>query len=473
MTGMLLLAAGLATLSPIQESLTPDPTWSPRSASGSARAFHLDSEILSERRRVFVSLPPSHDRVDRDYPLIIVLDGESVSGPIIEAAAALARAGHAPEAVIVGVENTNRLRDLSPPGLDVSGNQGSGRADLFTRFLVEELRPAMDAAFRAAGPVVLVGHSSGGLFAHYALVEAPDPFASILSLDAPMHLEEGALAERIRTEEGLATTPVRLVSVEARFGWRDADWNALRERAADGWQLRRERLDGESHNSMVWPGSYRGLRALFDDYSTVGSSDASAVDRLGEIDASVWAEAGVPPPQPLLVEAAEDLLESLDLERAEGTIRRLAAAYGESGTVADLQGRLEAARSESLEGPTAAEMQATPFASADAAAPLVGEWRTCGGAQGPPVTMSVRIVDGRPGGEIRVGEAPPMEIEYLTANGATFHVGYMNRMRPRGMLVYEGVVRGDVFEGDFHLRGVVFRLPDGRPVPVTPFCFER
>jgi len=72
-----------------------------------------------------------------------------------------------------------------------------------------------------------------------------------------------------------------------------------------------------------------------------------------------------------------------------------------------------------------------------------------------------------------VGSTPPRVIEYLAVTDSTLQVGYMNGMRPRGMLVYEGWVSGDVFEGEFVLRGVVFRLPGGRELPRTTFRLQR
>jgi len=105
--------------------LRGDPDWALHVAGAGARAYTLPSQVLGEERRVYVHLPPSHSRTDRPYPVILVLDGEAIFGSAVQAAAALASAGHMPEAVIVGVENTDRLRDLAPPGIPVSGNDGT------------------------------------------------------------------------------------------------------------------------------------------------------------------------------------------------------------------------------------------------------------------------------------------------------------------------------------------------------------
>lgn len=138
-----------------------------------ARAYVLHSKVLGEDRQVEVVLPPSHRATDRAYPLVLVFDGESILGSIAASANVLGSVGHMPEVVVVGARNTDRLRDLSPPGVAVSGNDGSGRADVFVRFLVEELIPTLASEFRASGPITLVGHSSGGLFVHFAALTQP------------------------------------------------------------------------------------------------------------------------------------------------------------------------------------------------------------------------------------------------------------------------------------------------------------
>ena len=107
----------------------------------------------------------------------------------------------------------------------------------------------------------------------------------------------------------------------------------------------------------------------------------------------------------------------------------------------------------------------------------MGRWRgytqPVGAANRSELGLTVRIEDGVPVGTFTFAQGPGHDIEYLVASEDGFDVGYMNRMRPRGLLVYEGTIRDDVFEGMFVLRGVVFRMPDGRPPPEFRFRLER
>ena len=450
-----------------------------------ATRWQLRSTTLGEDRAVRVLLPESHARTTRPYPLLLVLDGEAILFDVAEAARTLAEAGHMPEVVVVGIENTDRIRDLSPPGVPVSGNDGRGRSDAFVRFLRDELQPALSERFRASGPIWLVGHSSGGLFVHWAV--EPEWAVGVLSLDAPVHLGDGAVARRLLAlTEAAVSRPVRLVSMEARFGWPDELWARLVDAAPDTWLLVRERLGAETHGSVVAPGSYRGLQALFRDYSVVGDRALPPAERLARFDDRVArgqtggapedADA-LPPPAALLREVASDRIAVLDLGAARDAVGRLERGYGADAASAELRARLAAADPDALQGPTLEELQGTPMARPDEVQGLVGEWRgvltTDGRSSRDPLSLSLRVVADSVVADISVGGAPPRSADYLMVDGSTVHVGYMNGMNPRGMLLYEGSVDGDVFEGRFELRGVVFRMPDGRPLPVTRFRLER
>ncbi|NNF13423.1 MAG: hypothetical protein HKN72_09375 [Gemmatimonadetes bacterium] len=438
-------------------------------------AFTIESAALGEDRRIRVTLPESHERTNRGYPLVVVLDGESLHDPVVRAARALVTAGHMPEAVMVGIENTDRVRDFSPPGLAVSGNDGTGRADLFSDFLELELRPALEATFRASGPVVIVGHSAGALFAHYAAARRPALFGNVVSLDAPMHLGGGALAAELL--EGGREGRLRIVSLEARFGWPSELWTRFTASAPARWQLYRASMDGETHQSIVWPGAYDGLRQLFAEYSPTTSTAESAATRLAHFDASQPFGPTAPPPEFLLRQAVQDLVEARELEGAQEALGRLRNAYGDSAEATRLQAAIERADPDDLEGPPIEVLRETPMASADEAREAFGRWEGYtqqeGSSSRTPLVITIREEGDGAGGEIAAGGAPARAIEYLAVDGSQVHVGNMNGMRPRGMLMYEGKISGDVFEGSFLLRGVVFRLPDGSPLPTVHFRLER
>lgn len=140
----------------------------------------LTSSVLSEVREFTVRLPASYARErQRRYPVVYVLDGPPLDAQTAAGAAALARAGDAPELIVVGIPNmerSGRARDFLPPFLSFSRRDGTpftGGADRFLQFLTRELVPRIERDYRVARPRLLVGHSLGAIFVCYSLTAAP------------------------------------------------------------------------------------------------------------------------------------------------------------------------------------------------------------------------------------------------------------------------------------------------------------
>jgi hypothetical protein len=91
--------------------------------------------------------------------------------------------------------------------------------------------------------------------------------------------------------------------------------------------------------------------------------------------------------------------------------------------------------------------------------------------------LRIRLVNGRVEGETVQRPAPGAELvqkwTYLqvTPNGITF--GYINGMRPRGMLLFEATRRGDTLAGDMRFAGITVRGPDGEALPTIHFEYRR
>ena len=128
-------------------TLEPDTGRTTRASLGAeGLAYRIESKILGETRTINLALPRSFADTgpERRYPVAVVLDGEADLPAAAAVAAELAARGQIPEMVLVAIENTDRLRDLTPPGLSVSG---SSRHEGGDRFLV---LAAEQRGFRAA-----------------------------------------------------------------------------------------------------------------------------------------------------------------------------------------------------------------------------------------------------------------------------------------------------------------------------------
>src|SRR5215813_1626122 len=337
------LGLGTANAQPNQTNRTPSliPESArnvPASRGGNALSFQISSSILKETRRILVVLPESYSRTaaERRYPVTVIVDGEYLIAPIAAVSDELSRNGQIPESVIVGIENVGgadwlasnkkRVYDLTPPGLSVSGSSRNEGGDRFLDFIEQELLPALDRQFRTAAPRAFVGVSSGGILATYAAATRPT-YRAVVSLDAPVHLDNNWLAKKLTERAAAPFAPVRYASLEAKFGWLDAAWNALVAKAPASWSLYREKFKLEGHETMQMLGAYLGLRQVFKDYSRFAAPESPTTSILpyyAKVGASLGAS--VLPPKKLLQNVVEDLLMegrgAGGVQHARGRIRR-------------------------------------------------------------------------------------------------------------------------------------------------------
>ncbi len=153
-------------------------------------------------RNVDVWLPPGYDGKTR-CPVIYMHDGQMLfdgritwnktSWNMAETAADLIRRGRIPETIIVGIWSigSTRQSEYFPEKVlpfvpqaardkfirvDLSGKP---QADNYLRFMVEELKPAIDAKYATLPDrdhTIVMGSSMGGIISLYALCEYPAVF---------------------------------------------------------------------------------------------------------------------------------------------------------------------------------------------------------------------------------------------------------------------------------------------------------
>ena len=156
--------------------------------------FDMASDITGRTYRIFV-FKPAAPPPPSGYPVVVATDGNMMFPFAASLSATMALTG-GQAALVVGVGYPAedfltpfvlRTRDLTPPtpmsaiprssGLPPLTPENSGGSEDFYRFLVEELRPAIAAAYPVnADDQTLYGHSLGGLFALGALFNHPDSF---------------------------------------------------------------------------------------------------------------------------------------------------------------------------------------------------------------------------------------------------------------------------------------------------------
>jgi predicted alpha/beta superfamily hydrolase len=136
----------------------------------------VSTNLNGERRYYRVYLPRGYDQhPTKRYPLVIFHDGQNIfeSGAFGSWNAAptittLQQSGQMREVIALGVDNgPNRLTDYLPPD---DNSLGQGKADKYTRFVLNELKPIIDAQYRTLttpSTTGSIGSSMGGVVSLY------------------------------------------------------------------------------------------------------------------------------------------------------------------------------------------------------------------------------------------------------------------------------------------------------------------
>lgn len=168
----------------------------------------LYSQILNEPRTIHIQLPDSYNPdSNQKYPVAFVLDGE-VFLPTVSDVQNYYSGGFTPEMVIVGISNDkNRLRDLTTSTITtmygMPFNNENGKAENFSEFIEKELIPFIEKKYPVTNYRTLIGHSYGGLFTVYTLVNKPGLFANYLAIDPSLDWDNQKL---LKEAQGLIAT---------------------------------------------------------------------------------------------------------------------------------------------------------------------------------------------------------------------------------------------------------------------------
>ena len=252
-----------------------------RGVTGEVRKLSVETDLVAPRD-VEVWLPPSYaDDPDRRYPVLYMHDGQNVFDPeqsaysgwdwgVDEALTALGI-----EVIVVAPHSIDRTRNLDyfP---QKAGKADADRyrrdfgsfdtrtlnADNYLRYLVEEVKPRIDADFRTLpgqDNTFVMGSSMGGLISLYAISEYPHVFGGAGMVSTHFPLADGALVDWF---SGQLPDP-KTHRLYFDYGTNTLDWNyegfqdrmdAAVERAGyvrgENWTTRK--FEGHDHSERAW-----------------------------------------------------------------------------------------------------------------------------------------------------------------------------------------------------------------------------
>jgi predicted alpha/beta superfamily hydrolase len=144
----------------------------------------ISSEVLGEKRLLQIGLPRGYEQSEKRYPVLFRLDGEMVflqTLATLETLVYLEQARGVPEMIVVGIPNTDRGGDMLPAQSQYAPKNRADSAR-FLRFLRQEVIPFMASNYRTTDTRILVGQSTSGFFAWWAMLRDPKLFRAVVAI---------------------------------------------------------------------------------------------------------------------------------------------------------------------------------------------------------------------------------------------------------------------------------------------------
>ena len=140
------------------------------------------SKYLNEKRAIEIQLPRSYEiEVDKNYPLMIVLDGDYMFNIVSGSVDYLSYWGDIPENLVVGInQKDTRFQDSSV--FDNINYTPISSTASFYDFIVNELIPYFSKNYRVSNFKVIVGQERTANFANFFLLKNDPQIRGVISI---------------------------------------------------------------------------------------------------------------------------------------------------------------------------------------------------------------------------------------------------------------------------------------------------
>ena len=236
--------------------------------------YTIQSEALGEKRRINVYAPAEYAAsADARLPVLYMPDG-GLGEDFLHIAGLLqisALNGTMRPFLLVGIENTQRRRDLTGPTENAEDRaiaSATGGSAAFRRFIRTELMPFIDARYRTSGEKAIVGESLAGIFVVETLLLEPDLFDTYIAFDPSLWWNNAKLLEVAATHDSNPSPAARTLYLAssgepelARLATRLA--GLLNEHGGSALTVHYAPMPDETHSSIYHPAALRAFREIF------------------------------------------------------------------------------------------------------------------------------------------------------------------------------------------------------------------
>ncbi len=148
----------------------------------------IKSNYLKEDRIINIWTPPNHDKSNDSLPVLYMADGgiKEDFPHIANTLDTLIKQNKIPKIILVGIENTQRKRDLTgPTAVDEDRKIAPevGKSQNFRDFIKNEVMTEIAKRYRTTKKKGIIGESLSGFFVVETLQLAPEMFDFYIAMD--------------------------------------------------------------------------------------------------------------------------------------------------------------------------------------------------------------------------------------------------------------------------------------------------
>ncbi len=243
----------------------------------------ITSKYNNQKYQIKISYPKSYFKVkEKRYPVLYIIDAETNFGGVSYIVQRLIKDKLIPEILVVGIAyNTDydnfyklRSRDLTPVE-DKELKMGNktvhptGGAPKFSDFLEFELFPFIDKKYRIKKEDrAIYGHSYGGLYGSYTLLDRPHLFNRLLLLGPSLWFKDKLLVNQVSSKSLSFSKETKLYMASGELDLRIKDYQEefvelLKQKHISNLNIESEVVENETHRTIFGVGFINGLRFIY------------------------------------------------------------------------------------------------------------------------------------------------------------------------------------------------------------------
>lgn len=232
----------------------------------------ISSTVLKETRVINVYSPLGFAADAPTLPVMYMPDGGAAEDFIHVAGLVQVLTGNGSMRpfLLVGIENTERRRDMTGPTANDEDRKIAprvGGSAAFREFIRTELMPAVRSRYRTTDETALVGESLAGLFTVETCLRAPEMFDTCIAIDPSLWWNNaGLIGETTALLTASAAKPRRLHVATSAEPTIAADARRFVDRvrtSGSAVQVTFKEFPGEQHSTIYHPAALAAFRALF------------------------------------------------------------------------------------------------------------------------------------------------------------------------------------------------------------------